>query len=101
MNDSTGRNRYYDGRDCEYQQTFEGAWTEKESYIAAPELAEAVNIALHLRRPLLLEGDPGAGKTRPVYSVAYELGYPRWRNVISAQPVGRRTSTIRCGRQAV
>lgn len=75
MNDSTGRTYYGDGRDCEYQ-TFEGAWTEKESYIAAPELAEAVNIALHLRRPLLLEGDPGCGKTRLAYSVAYELGYP-------------------------
>ncbi|MCP4284690.1 MAG: MoxR family ATPase [Gammaproteobacteria bacterium] len=44
--------------------------------MAATALAEAVNDALYLRRPLLLEGDPGCGKTRLAYSVAYELGYP-------------------------
>ncbi len=39
-------------------------------------MAEAVNDALYLRRPLLLEGEPGCGKTRLAYSIAYELGYP-------------------------
>ena len=32
-------------------------------YEATDELAEAVNIAITLRRPLLLTGDPGCGKT--------------------------------------
>lgn len=49
---------------------------KKEPYIASEKLAEAVNDALYLRRPLLLEGEPGCGKTRLAYSIAYELGYP-------------------------
>lgn len=51
------------------------ALPEPEPYIALPSLVEAVNVALHLGRPLLLEGDPGCGKTRLAYAVAYELGY--------------------------
>jgi MoxR-like ATPase len=37
-------------------------------------LVEAVNLAIHLNRPLLLEGEPGCGKTRLAGAVAYELG---------------------------
>ncbi len=33
----------------------------------------AVNAALHLRRPLLVTGKPGSGKTSLAYAVAYEL----------------------------
>ena len=47
-----------------------------EPYIASPDLSKVVNTALQLRRPLLLEGEPGCGKTRLAYSIAYELGYP-------------------------
>ncbi|KUL66759.1 ATPase [Streptomyces violaceusniger] len=36
-------------------------------------LAEAVNAALSLRRPLLLTGSPGTGKSTVATSVAYEL----------------------------
>lgn len=49
---------------------------DPEPYIASPELREAVSVALYLRRPLLLEGEPGCGKTRLAYAVAYELGLP-------------------------
>jgi MoxR-like ATPase len=49
---------------------------EPEHYIASPELIEAVNLALYLRRPLLLEGEAGCGKTRLARAVAYELGLP-------------------------
>jgi MoxR-like ATPase len=59
-----------------YEKALPGAFMEPEPYMAAKSLADAVNIALYLRRPLLLEGDPGCGKTRLAHAVAYELGYP-------------------------
>jgi MoxR-like ATPase len=34
----------------------------------------AVNLALYLRRPLLITGGPGAGKTSLAHAAAYELG---------------------------
>jgi MoxR-like ATPase len=49
---------------------------QPEPYIPAEKLVEAVNVALYLRRPLLLEGEPGCGKTRLAHATAYELGYP-------------------------
>lgn len=47
-----------------------------EPYLPDPALTEAVNIAIALGRPLLLQGDPGCGKTCLAYAVAYELGLP-------------------------
>ncbi len=44
-----------------------------ESYLPSPDLVEAVNLAIWLRRPLLLMGEPGCGKTRLAEAVAYEL----------------------------
>src|SRR5688572_7168748 len=43
------------------------------NYVCSPELKEAVNAALYLRRPLLLTGKPGTGKSTAVYAVAREL----------------------------
>ncbi|NEO87405.1 MAG: AAA domain-containing protein [Spirulina sp. SIO3F2] len=37
------------------------------------EVVEAVNAALYLRRPLLVTGRPGSGKTSLAYAVAHEL----------------------------
>ncbi len=54
----------------------EDAPTDYEPYRASPELIRAVNLALKLERPLLLEGEAGCGKTRLAYAVAYELGLP-------------------------
>lgn len=42
-------------------------------FVALPELVEAVNAALHLRRPLLLTGLPGSGKSTLVELIAAEL----------------------------
>lgn len=50
-------------------------------FIASEQATELVNAALCLRRPLLIEGNPGAGKTSLAYAVAVELGLPgpyRW-----------------------
>jgi MoxR-like ATPase len=40
------------------------------------ELKQAINLAIHLQRPLLLEGEAGCGKTRLASAIAYELGLP-------------------------
>lgn len=37
------------------------------------EIVDAVNAALHLRRPLMVTGVPGSGKTSLAYAIAYEL----------------------------
>ncbi|MCE2719895.1 MAG: hypothetical protein LW708_13970 [Anabaena sp. 49628_E55] len=42
-------------------------------YLPSPELKEAVSLAIALGRPLLLEGEPGCGKTRLAGAVAYEF----------------------------
>ncbi len=47
-----------------------------EPYIADKKLEEAVNLAVALGRPLLLQGEPGCGKTRLAHAVAYALGHP-------------------------
>lgn len=48
----------------------------KEVYLPGSALVEAVNVAIALGRPLLLQGDPGCGKTRLSYAVAYALKLP-------------------------
>lgn len=53
--------------------------TSPEPYIAPPGLIQAINLAIYLRRPLLLEGEAGCGKTRLAHAVAYELGLPFYR----------------------
>ncbi|AMW27648.1 AAA family ATPase [Arthrospira platensis] len=45
-------------------------------YLPSDELVEAVNLAIILQRPLLLQGEPGCGKTKLAQAVAYELGLP-------------------------
>ncbi|WDZ87489.1 AAA family ATPase [Micromonospora cathayae] len=42
-------------------------------YQASAEEIELVNVAMHLRRPLLISGKPGLGKSSLAYAVAYEL----------------------------
>lgn len=48
----------------------------KELYLPDDKLKEAVDLAIALGRPLLLQGEPGCGKTRLAYAVAYALSLP-------------------------
>jgi MoxR-like ATPase len=47
---------------------------EPRNYLADPGLVDAVNVALMLRQPLMVTGEPGTGKTVLAWSVAWELG---------------------------
>src|SRR5947209_647843 len=57
MSESLRRVYIGDGK-THYEKALPGAFLEPEPYIATKSLADAVNISLYLRRPLLLEGDP-------------------------------------------
>ncbi|MEV4431535.1 MoxR family ATPase [Streptomyces sp. NPDC049555] len=48
-----------------------------ENHHPRPEEVEAVNAALYLRRPLLVTGNPGTGKSTLAHAVAHELGLGR------------------------
>lgn len=43
-------------------------------YIASEQVADTVNLAIELHRPILVEGEPGCGKTMLAYSIAAEKG---------------------------
>jgi MoxR-like ATPase len=46
-------------------------------YLPSAELIKAVNLAIFLeKRPLLLKGEPGCGKTTLAQAIAHELGLP-------------------------
>ncbi|HXL88559.1 MAG TPA: MoxR family ATPase [Streptosporangiaceae bacterium] len=45
-----------------------------KTYRADPESLSPVNAAMYLRRPLLVTGNPGVGKSTLAYSIAWELG---------------------------
>jgi MoxR-like ATPase len=47
---------------------------DPRGYRASPELANAVNVALALKMPLLVTGDPGTGKMQLAFRLALELG---------------------------
>ncbi|MBW4670839.1 MAG: MoxR family ATPase [Cyanomargarita calcarea GSE-NOS-MK-12-04C] len=57
--------------------SLEGAITEEEkrgaTFQIRDEEVELVNAALYLRRPLLVEGKPGTGKTSLAYAIAHQL----------------------------
>ncbi|MFI0408250.1 AAA family ATPase [Actinomadura sp. 3N508] len=60
--------------------------------IADPAEVDAVNAALFLRRPLLVTGQPGVGKSTLAYRISRELGLGR----VLRWPIGSR-STLRSG----
>ena len=48
--------------------------TDPAGYLPDQGLVDAVNVALILRQPLLVTGEPGTGKSQLAASVAYQLG---------------------------
>ncbi|MGI8329938.1 AAA family ATPase [Actinomadura scrupuli] len=68
--------RRFDHEDSD-QESRLGAVERAISYRADPHVINMVNVALHLRRPLLVTGKPGTGKSMLAYNVAYELGLGR------------------------
>jgi MoxR-like ATPase len=66
--------RRYGGTAPDRDRTIErNAEPDGVKFKARPEVIEAVNAALHLRRPLMLTGRPGSGKSMLIESVANEL----------------------------
>jgi MoxR-like ATPase len=71
----------------------DGRWRERsDKYQIEAEDVSKVNAALYLRRPLLVTGEPGTGKTSLAYSVARELGL----GTVLRWPVNSKT-TLRDG----
>src|SRR5208283_2436621 len=46
-------------------------------YLPDNGLADAIRVALILRKPLLLTGEPGTGKTECADYIAWKLNYPK------------------------
>jgi MoxR-like ATPase len=75
------------------EDSHQDAPQEPEPYVIddsaeGKELKQAINLAIHLQRPLLLEGEAGCGKTRLASAIAYELGLPFYRwNIRSTSKV--------------
>lgn len=55
-----------------------GRWAEwrdrARNYVPNADVAEAVNVAIALGKPLLVTGEPGVGKSELAYAIAWQLG---------------------------
>ena len=59
--------------DCGSVEDDDRYWDHARAYQTPPAIIDAINAALILRRPLLVTGPPGTGKSSLIYRIAYEL----------------------------
>lgn len=55
-------------------------YSQFEPYLPSEELIEAVNLAIFLNRPLLLQGEPGSGKTKFAKYLVQCLYYEKYKD---------------------
>ena len=55
------------------KKTLHNSGNDIEAYLPDEGLVEAVNLAIFLKKPLLIKGEPGCGKTRLARALAWEL----------------------------
>ena len=67
------QNYQYTGEYQPEKEAFDSQGRIYYPYLPSDDLKEAVNLAIALERPLLLEGEPGCGKTNLAAAVAYEF----------------------------
>ena len=55
-------------------QTMTNQFSGSQDYVAGQDLMNAVNISMALKKPLLIKGEPGTGKTKLAEAIAASLG---------------------------
>lgn len=74
FHDLTNEKRAHAASPAELPKSRRSGW-KPAGYLPDPGLADALRVALILRKPLLLTGEPGTGKTECAAYLAWKLGY--------------------------